>query len=98
MQDYEIEGFTLYNDNLMNDEKSRSIGIYIDNSINTHVSHVTIDSEFEEFCLIIIKTNNQISMLFGCFYRSPTQHINYQTNNLELNDLLKRLSSTNQYK
>ena len=37
-------------------------------------------------------------MLFGCFYRSPTQHINYQTNNLELNDLLKRLSSTNQYK
>ena len=82
----------------MNNKKGRGIGIYINNSTNKLVSQVTTDSEFEEFCLINIKTTNQISMLFGCFYRSPTQHINYQTNNLELNDLLKRLSSTNQYK
>ena len=66
--------------------------LYSDNLMNNEKG---IDSEFEEFCLINIKTTNQISMLFGCFYRSPTQHINYQTNNL---DLLKRLSSTNQYK
>ena len=70
----------------------------MDNSINKLVSQVTIDSEFEEFCLVNIKTANQISMLFGCFYYSPIQHMNCQTNNLDLNNLTKRLSSTNQYK
>ena len=99
IQDYAIDGFTLYSkDNLTNNEEGRGIGIYINNSINKLVSQVTIDSEFEEFCLINIKTTNQISMLFGCFYRSPTQNMNYQMNNLNLNNLLKRLSSTNQYK
>ena len=38
MQDCEIEDFTLYNDNLMNSEKGRGGGIYINNSLNKLVS------------------------------------------------------------
>ena len=96
IQDYIIEGFTIYSANLDN-HKGRGIIILVHSSISHLVLQIKPASDFEEICLLEIKLKHKDILIFGCIYRSPTENCNSDNNNNNLNNLLKQLSLTRKY-
>ena len=91
--DYNIPGFSLHPINLdENKEKGRGIAVYTHESIEKSVIQITPEINFEEVCLLELKLRGCDTMLFGCFYRSPTPSDLSEKNNEDLNSLLKSIS------
>ena len=63
--------------------------------MNSRVSELAPVITFNEMCLLEFKLNNQDRLLFGCFYRSPTQSEMSDENNQKLNLLFKELATRN---
>ena len=96
LQDYNIGDYSIYNTNL---DISKGRGIFI--LVHSSIAHLTIQidppREFDEVCLLEIKLINSDTLLFGCFYRSPTENSLSDTNNFNLNLLMNQLASNNKY-
>ena len=75
----------------------RGIAIYTQSSIEHNVVQIYTNSLFQEACLIEIQLNGKDTLLFGCFYRSPTLNENSETNNHNLNKLLTELCNNKRY-
>ena len=90
--EYEIEGFKLFHVNLAN-TSGRGIAVYIHNSMEKSVQHISSKLNFEESCLIEINLRSNDKMLFGCIYRSPTPSATSEENNKVLNQLLNHIST-----
>ena len=89
--EYEIEGFKLFYVNLAN-KPGRGIAVYIHNSMEKSVQHISSKLNYEECCLIEINLRSNDKMLFGCIYRSPTPSATSEENNKVLNQLLNHIS------
>ena len=87
-QDYNIPNFVLYPTNL-SESTGRGMAVYIHSSLEKSVIEIKPDIGFEEACLLEIKLRGGDVMLFGSFYRSPTQTGDSDSNNDKLNRLLK---------
>ena len=93
-QDYIIPGYSFHPLNLDSDT-GRGVVIYIHSSLDKSVIQVIPELGFEEACLLEIRVRGGDSLLFGCFYRSPTPTFTSDKNNDNLNHLLRRLSDKN---
>ena len=82
---------TFFNNN------GHGIVIYIHNSICHRVMQVKYEVPFEEACLIEIQLNKGDKLVFGCFYRSPTQSQRSTENCKSLNSLINSLAGNNNY-
>ena len=60
-------------------------------SISKSVTQVKLDVKFEEACLLEIRLRGGDMFLFSCCYRSPTKSPSSETNNTNLNLLLKKI-------
>ena len=87
-QDYHISGYTLYSVNIESD-KGRGIVIYIQNNLANSVRNVDVNTAFQEVCLLEIKLRGGDTMIFGCFYRSPSYSNISDDNNVTLNVFLR---------
>ena len=89
--DYSIDDYTI---NPVNLDKTtgRGIIVYTHNSLDKSAIQVKVSNSFEEACLIEVRLRNGDTLLFGCIYRSPTQSEKSDSNNDNLNQLLKDLS------
>ena len=58
---------------------------------------VKYEVPFEEACLIEIQLNKGDKLVFGCFYRSPTQSQRSTENCKSLNSLINSLAGNNNY-
>ena len=92
--DYQIPNYTLFNANLST-ASGRGVAVYVISTMNSRVSEVTTSIKFDEVCLLEVKLSNQDSLLFGCFYRSPTQSETSGENDQNLNLMLKELTARN---
>ena len=90
MNEYNINGFTLYHCNL-DKNNGRGIAVYVLNSVVKSVIQIDIGIDFAEYCLLQIKLRGNDKMLFGCIYRSPTPSEMSTTNNENLNKLLRSI-------
>jgi len=95
-RDYAFQGYTLYSENLCT-TTGRGIVILTHSSIGDSVLQVECKIEFEEVCLLKINLRGTNSLLFGCFYRSPTSSEESDDNNKNLNKLLQSLATNNKY-
>ena len=90
-QDYIIPGYSFHPLNLDSDT-GRGVVIYTHSSLDKSVIQVIPELGFEEACLLEIRLRGGDSLLFGCFYRSPTPTSTSDKNNDNLNHLLRRIS------
>ena len=95
-EDYNIPCFTTYDTNLF-ENNGRGIAIYIHNSVSHRVMKVDCVVSFEEACLVEFHLDEGDKMVFGCFYRSPTQSERSAENCMSLNSLIKSLSENKKY-
>ena len=89
-QDYHISGYTFYSVNIESDTR-RGIAIYVQNNLANSVRNIEVSVEFQEVCLLEIKLRGGDTMIFGCFYRSPSYSNTSDDNNMKLNALLRNL-------
>lgn len=95
INDYAVPYYALYETNLES-TTGRGIAVYIHSSI----AHTIIELEtpdFSESCLLEMKLYKKDTLLFGCFYRSPSVNADSKENNNNLNQLLKSLCSNKKY-
>ena len=92
MKDYNIPGYILHSTNLESDA-GRGIAVYIHSSIVKSTIQIESHNNFNEVCLLKIKLHGGDNLLFGCFYRSPTPSKLSDSNNTNLNNLLRFLSN-----
>eukprot|EP00111_Clytia_hemisphaerica_P003697 TCONS_00010596-protein len=98
-QDYSFENYsTPYKTNI-GMKKRRGIIILVHNSIEQLILQIETKIRFEEVCLIEIEMQNKDTMLFGCFYRSPTktETNDYDENNNNMNKLIRDLCLNPKY-
>ena len=93
IMDYEIPDYTLHSVNLGPNSNGRGVAVFTHSSIEKSTIQIQPDLSFEEACLIEIKLRGGDILLFGCFYRSPTEKDNSDFNNCRLNNLLRAISS-----
>ena len=91
IQDFSLQDYTTHHTNV-NTRNGRGIVILTHTSISHLVQQIDLGSEYEEVCLIQIKLHGNDVMVFGCFYRSPTETELSKKNNEALNNLLIKLS------
>ena len=91
LQDFTISGFTCHQTNLDNNI-GRGIAVLIHSSISHLVTKINQNSEFQEACLIEIYLSQKEKLLFGCFYRSPTNSFSSDENSAKLNTLIRTLA------
>jgi hypothetical protein len=75
----------------------RGVAIYTHSSIEHTVIKLEISHDFNESCLLEIKLCNRDTLLFGCFYKSPSMNAGSEDNNNNLNQLLKTLCAGKRY-
>lgn len=95
IRDFDIPEYTMHPVNLEASTpvlSSRGIIVYTHKSIDNSVIEYQQES-FEEACLIAIRLRGGDKLVFGCFYRSPTQSDTSKKNNEELNKLIESISS-----
>ena len=90
-QDFQIPDYELHPVNLQNTDPGRGIAVYTHSSISKSVTQVKLDVKFEEACLLEICLHGGDTLLFACCYRSPTKSPSSETNNTNLNLLLKKI-------
>ena len=95
IQEYNLDNFTLYHCNLDNN-RGRGINVYIHTSIQ-HCVAVVENESFKESCLLEIKSGRRDTMMFGCFYCSPTTDISSDQNNESLILLIDSICKTKEY-
>ena len=95
-EDYAIPDFITYDVNLFKNN-GRGIAIYIHQSISHRVTEIDHTPQFEEACVIEIQLEKRNKLVFGCFYRSPTESERSMENFLSLTSLLKTLSENKKY-
>lgn len=93
LQDHQIPGYTLHPVNIEPGSKGRGIAVYSHNSLDKSIIQIQPELSFDETCLLEIKLRGNDILLFGCFYRSPTETDTSDENNTKLNSLLKALSN-----
>jgi len=96
LNDYVIPNYELHQTNL-DATTGRGVAIYTHSSIQHNVIKLEINHDFNESCLLQIKLCNNDTLLFGCFYRSPTTNAYSEDNNNNLNQLIKTLCSGKRY-
>ena len=96
-KDYAFPDYTLYSANLCTSSTGRGIVILTHSSIGDSVLQIECEIKFEEACILKINLRGTNSLLFGCFYRSPTSSEESDENNLNLNKLIKSLATNNKY-
>ena len=89
--DYQIPCYTMHPTDI-DPDNGRGIVIFVHESVATLVKTVEIDTDFEEFRLLEFKLCKNETLLFGCFYRSPTPSATSDFNNNSLNLLIRSLS------
>ena len=94
--DYCIPDYSIHPVNLDSDI-GRGIAIYTHNSMEKSTVEVKPNVKYDEACLLEIKLRGGDTMLFGCFYRSPTPTERSEENNNNLNNLLRNLCSKKKY-
>ena len=94
--DYTIPDYSLHPVNLES-STGRGIAVYTHTSIDKSTVQIEPEILFEEVCLLEIKLRGGDTMLFGCFYRSPTVTGNSDGNNKNLNNLLRKLCNNKKY-
>ena len=93
IQDYTIPDYSIYPVNLdPNDTTGRRLAVYTHKSIDKSTIQIQPEHDFEEACLLEIRLRGGDTLIFGCFYRSPTPTINSEGNNEKLNSLLRSVS------
>ena len=74
------------------DTTGRGLAVYTHKSIDKSTIQIQPEHDFEEACLLEIRLRGGDTLIFGCFYRSPTPTINSEENNEKLNSLLRYVS------
>ena len=89
-EDYAIPDFITYNVNLFKNN-GRGIAIYIHQSISHRVTEIDHTPQFEEACVVEIQLEKRNKLVFGCFYRSPTEPFNGKLSifNVTFKDLIE---------
>ena len=95
-EDYVIADFTLYDVNLLKNN-GRGIAVYIHQSISHRVTEIDHATQFEEACVLEIQLEERNKLVFGCFYRSPTESERSMENLQSLTSLIKTLSGNKKY-
>lgn len=95
-EDYVIADFTLYDVNLLKNN-GRGIAVYIHQSISHRVTEIDHATQFEEACVLEIQLEERNKLVFGCFYRSPTESERSTENLQSLTSLIKTLSGNKKY-
>ena len=90
-EDFQIPDYELHPVNLHNTDPGRGVAVYTHSSISKSVTQVKLDVKFEEACLLEIRLRGGDTLLFACCYRSPTKSPSSETNNTNLNLLLKKI-------
>ena len=90
-EDFQIHDYELHPVNLHNTDPGRGVAVYTHSSISKSVTQVKLDVKFEEACLLEIRLRGGDTLLFACCYRSPTKSPSSETNNTNLNLLLKKI-------
>ena len=92
IQDYDIPDYTIHPVNLNLSSCGRGIAIFIHTSIEKSSIQVQPELAYEEACLLELKLRGGDTLLFACFYRSPTPTEKSDDNNTKLNNLLRSIS------
>ena len=88
MLDYDIPDYSLHPVNL-DSSAGRGIAVYTHKSLDKSSVQIKPVLNFEEACLLEIKLRGGDTMIFGCFYRSPTKSETSDDNNNNLNNLIR---------
>jgi len=96
LQDYAINGYVLNHRNIDSTVGS-GIAIYVHSSITNLVLQSDTTAPFHEACILEICLQGFNTMVFGCFYRSPTSNSASDENNDNLNAVLKNLALNKKY-
>ena len=91
LKEFEIPNYSLHPVNLDNNT-GRGIAVYTHYSLDKSTIQITPNLSFEEVCLLEVRLRGGDTLLFGCFYRSPTTTETSNVNNDQLNRLLKCVS------
>ena len=91
IKDYQIPDYELHPVNLLNKDAGRGIAVYTHSSISKSVTQIKLDIKYEEVCLLEVRLRGGDMLLFACCYRSPTSSSTSETNNDNLNLLLKEI-------
>ena len=96
IQDYTIPDYSIYAVILdPNDTTGRGLAVYTHKSIHKSTIQIQPEHDFEEACLLEIRLRGGDTLIFGCFYRSPTPTINSEGNNEKLDSLLRSVRGRN---
>ena len=90
-EDYQIPDYELHPVNLRNSDPGRGVAVYTHNSISKSVTQIDLDVKFEETCLLEVRLRGGDTLLFACCYRSPTKSPKSESNNTNLNLLLRKI-------
>ena len=90
--DYKIDGYNINPVNIGPDAShGRGMIVYTHSSLEKSTIQISPSSNFEEVCLLEIRLRGGDTLLFGCFYRSPTTSPESSMNNENLNRMLRDL-------
>jgi ribonuclease P/MRP protein subunit RPP40 len=92
ISDYAIPNYTIHPLNF-DTRIGRGMAVYTHSSLDKSVIKIKQEVGFDEVCLLEVKLRGGDLMLFGSFYRSPTQTDTSVKNNENLNRLLKNISN-----
>ena len=92
-QDYQLQDYMLHPVNLSNESPGRGIAVYTHDSISKSVAQISLNTKFNENCLLEIHLRGGDMLLFACLYRSPTPSETSEVNNNNLNILMKEIST-----
>ena len=92
IQDYDIPNCTIHPANLNLSSCGRGIAIFTHTSIEKSSIQIQPELAYEEACLLELKLRGGDTLLFACFYRSPTSTEKSDDNNTKLNNLLRSIS------
>ena len=95
LQDYTMNGYVLHHTNI-DSNVGRGIAIYVHSSIANLISQINT-TPFREACILEIYLQGTDTMVFGCFYRSPSLNSASDENNDNLNAVLKNLALNKKY-
>ena len=89
--DYKIDGYTINPINVEPATRGRGIIVYTHNSLDKSTVQLSPITSFEEACLLEIRLRGSDTLLFGCVYRSPTPGSDANTNNDNLNCMMRMI-------
>ena len=87
--EYEMKDYSVCNHTNINNNEGRGIIILAHSSIRNQIVDIQCTSNFEEVFLIKVRLLENNTLVFGCFYRSPSQSESFLNNNNHLNKLLR---------